>query len=386
MLLLLALCMCWGFQEVKAQTGNVQGVVLADGVPAVGLYVDVSGPSYFDCALTDSNGHYTIGSIPAGVEVTVWLVWCALGYHVVNPANGEITATLGAGQSITVDFHVEPVQAGPARGAGYWKHQLNALVSGRGHAEYSMDEIFQYYDEVRSRFFWLAPWNIESSFIYCYMADSRWFLGGGAADFLDFCDQSCFGNWGPHFMAVLLNITSNRLHWGDVVSDDGATVSQAFQQLYALSGDDDGCWSWSICPFPTTPGALQLLKDIAEAMNENRMIPAGVIDLTRPTIYYTHAMPSAPVVDQVRVTPNPMVKTSTLDFEVATAGRVEVRVFDIAGRAVRTLLDAELPTGHRAVVWDGTNAGGEPVANGVYFYRVETASGGPLIARFAVMQ
>jgi len=178
---------------------------------------------------------------------------------------------------------------------------------------------------------------------------------------------------------VFANLASNRLHWGDVVSDDGATVSQAVQEMCLLTGDYEN----AVVP---SHAEAQQLKRIAEAMNEGRMIPAGVIDLTRPTIYWTHPMPSAPVVDQVRVSPNPMVKRSTLDFEVATPGQVEVRVFDIAGRAVRTLLDAERPSGPNTVVWDGRDDGGAAVANGVYFYRIEMPGGEPLAARFVVMR
>lgn len=150
-------------------------------------------------------------------------------------------------------------------------------------------------------------------------------------------------------LAVLLNVVSNRLRTDEVVSSDGATVSQAIQQAYAL-------WSeW-------TPASRERAKDIAEAMNEGRMIPAGAIDLTLPMIYYARPMPSTPAAGHVRVAPNPMVRSSTLDFDLAREGPVEVKVFDITGRVVRTLLDAELPSAGRLNPVE-INAIGDPRAS-----------------------
>jgi hypothetical protein len=54
---------------------------------------------------------------------------------------------------------------------------------------------------------------------------------------------------------------------------------------------------------------------------------------------------------------------------------VQLAVFDIAGRRVRTLLDGEIPAGEREVDWDGRGAGGEAVGGGIYFARLTSASG-----------
>jgi len=54
---------------------------------------------------------------------------------------------------------------------------------------------------------------------------------------------------------------------------------------------------------------------------------------------------------------------------------VTIEVYSVAGRLVRTLLDADLTAGVAgSVVWDGTNDRGERCASGVYFCRV-TAPG-----------
>ena len=56
---------------------------------------------------------------------------------------------------------------------------------------------------------------------------------------------------------------------------------------------------------------------------------------------------------------------------VPERARVQVRVFDLTGRMVRTLLDREIDRGVRSERWDGTNTAGRRVAAGVYLIRMD---------------
>ena len=68
--------------------------------------------------------------------------------------------------------------------------------------------------------------------------------------------------------------------------------------------------------------------------------------------------------------PNPMNPTATIKYSVGTPGKVMLRVFDVSGRVIRTLVDQAQPTGSYAVIWDGSNDRGEKVASGVFFYQL----------------
>jgi hypothetical protein len=68
--------------------------------------------------------------------------------------------------------------------------------------------------------------------------------------------------------------------------------------------------------------------------------------------------------------PNPFNPATTIDFTVASPGRVTIRVYDVAGRVVRSLVDAHFAGGRRRAVWDGTTDSGERAASGVYFVRM----------------
>jgi hypothetical protein len=70
--------------------------------------------------------------------------------------------------------------------------------------------------------------------------------------------------------------------------------------------------------------------------------------------------------------PNPFNPVTTISYSVKETGPVSIRVYNVAGKVVRTLLDKELEAGAEGkVVWDGTNDVGSKCASGVYFYRIQ---------------
>jgi hypothetical protein len=86
------------------------------------------------------------------------------------------------------------------------------------------------------------------------------------------------------------------------------------------------------------------------------------------------------------VAPNPLNPVGTLTFHTARAGTVSIKLFDIRGRLVRRLLEAQsLGEGSHEVLIDGRGEAGRPLASGMYFYRVE-APDGDVTGRFAVLK
>jgi hypothetical protein len=69
--------------------------------------------------------------------------------------------------------------------------------------------------------------------------------------------------------------------------------------------------------------------------------------------------------------PNPFNPSTTISFTTANATRIMVSVYDIEGKLVRTLIDGTFPAGWKEIIWDGTDAFGNPVGSGVYFCRLE---------------
>lgn len=73
--------------------------------------------------------------------------------------------------------------------------------------------------------------------------------------------------------------------------------------------------------------------------------------------------------------PNPFNPETMIRYSVAQPGRAAIRVYGVGGALVRTLVDKLHTSGAYTVRWDGRDDNGRRLASGVYFYKLETASG-----------
>lgn len=72
--------------------------------------------------------------------------------------------------------------------------------------------------------------------------------------------------------------------------------------------------------------------------------------------------------------PNPFHGSTEIRFSLASPGPVSLRIYDAAGRLVRTLAAGPTTAGAHGVAWDGRNDAGLDVAAGVYSYRLEAGA------------
>jgi hypothetical protein len=68
--------------------------------------------------------------------------------------------------------------------------------------------------------------------------------------------------------------------------------------------------------------------------------------------------------------PNPFRGNTLIPFSLPSEGTVELAIYDLRGRLVRTLVSGPRPVGSQAVSWDGRNGQGDRVASGVYYVRL----------------
>ena len=73
--------------------------------------------------------------------------------------------------------------------------------------------------------------------------------------------------------------------------------------------------------------------------------------------------------------PNPTRGETSVAFRLPASGNVRLSVHDVGGREVRTLLQGRTTAGAHVQQWDGRSDRGTPVPAGVYFIRMQTASG-----------
>ena len=75
--------------------------------------------------------------------------------------------------------------------------------------------------------------------------------------------------------------------------------------------------------------------------------------------------------------PNPFNPTTIISYQLPVNSKVSLKIYDLLGREIATLVNEEQPAGWKKVEWDATNvthhkAGG--LASGIYFYRIQAGT------------
>ena len=73
--------------------------------------------------------------------------------------------------------------------------------------------------------------------------------------------------------------------------------------------------------------------------------------------------------------PNPFNPSTSISYSLREPGPVQLTVYNVFGRAVRTLVDRHEEPGTRTVTWNGKDDSGKDVASGIYLYRLQSADG-----------
>jgi hypothetical protein len=68
--------------------------------------------------------------------------------------------------------------------------------------------------------------------------------------------------------------------------------------------------------------------------------------------------------------PNPLSAETKIAFRLPEAGHVELKIYEVSGRLVRTLVSGDQEPGLQSVVWNGLDDAGRRAAAGVYFYKL----------------
>lgn len=135
----------------------------------------------------------------------------------------------------------------------------------------------------------------------------------------------------------------------------------------ALIGTEASCWPWinDVAADPANPDLLYA----ATAQGAYR------IDVRARTA--TVAQDLAPRPQQFALDanyPNPFNGSTSIRFAVPTKSRVTLSVYNTVGQKIADLVDAEEAAGHHTVAWNGRDAAGQPVASGVYLYRLRSTT------------
>ena len=68
--------------------------------------------------------------------------------------------------------------------------------------------------------------------------------------------------------------------------------------------------------------------------------------------------------------PNPFNPTTTIRYNLLQSSLVNITIYDMMGRKIKTLINQSQDAGQRSIVWKATNDFGHPVSTGIYLYQI----------------
>jgi hypothetical protein len=151
----------------------------------------------------------------------------------------------------------------------------------------------------------------------------------------------------------------------------------------ALTNDANGDFSPPFAgPLPSSSGKALLFQSSASALSTTNASDYALT--TGPASFTNNARASGTIVSLASVedvpgtqrlvlgppAPNPVRGSMAYSVVLPQEARVQVRIVDLGGRVVRTLVDQTLPAGEHRLAWD---RGNDALSSGVYFLELDTA-------------
>jgi hypothetical protein len=334
-----------------AGSGTVTGTVLAScpttNTPVYGVQVDAYASGTGDLvasAVTDESGGYTISDLTGGDYVMT--VVTPLGY---TAALDEVAVEVACGAPATADFALSCVgiTADP-RSIGFWKHQVGVALGGNGHAQIDDSLLCDYLDLIDVHF---NSNQINQVVVYQppeseLCADKL----AVAKDLLNLKGKvEMIARARQQLVALLLNVAAEKISLTQVVSEDGATCSQAITFCDNVIDDPDG--------------DHERAKDICDLINNSLVVPAGMIPLETANIAYK-LLPDDYSLSQNY--PNPFNPSTDIAFTLPERALVRISVYNTLGQQVATPVNQEFEAGEHTISWHAGN-----LASGIYFYRLQ---------------
>lgn len=167
-----------------------------------------------------------------------------------------------------------------------------------------------------------------------------------------------------------------------VVADEGGNVVQGASVTFVMEGAPSGASGQSLSvshALTDTNGQASTVLTLGDKLG-TYTVTAASAGLAGSPVTFTATATSVTTVDLVASTPkefelfqnypNPFNPMTEIRFAIPKESKVQLLIFDIIGRPVRTLVDNVLLAGTYKVNWDSRDESGMSVATGVYLYRL----------------
>jgi hypothetical protein len=177
-------------------------------------------------------------------------------------------------------------------------------------------------------------------------------------------------------------ISPTGLNYGSakiVFKDGGGAVVDSAETIIADSTSPLGTWTHHSVAATAPTGAVTVdafLLFVQPDSTENGAIWVDDVVFRETVLVDAPVLAGNPLDFELRQNfPNPFGRSTRIDFVLAKTAPVELSIYDVAGRRVRTLVEGRFTPGPHGISWDGRTAEGKAAAAGVYRYVLRTPSG-----------
>jgi len=267
--------------------------------------------------ITDENGQYLLGGIPAGTYVASSWARDYIAEFYDNsrtPWDAEVIELDGTEEKSGIDFSLDPG----------WGFDFKALTGGSSLGTIS--------GIVRSD----DGMNVEGAYVYAIDTNNNVVAS----------ERS--GGDGSYAMGGLQEgdyfVQASRSPYNTEYYPDASTESSASTVNVGTTDQ----WDVQNVDFSLSP------VEVTAVGNEK-----------------TEALPKA--FDLSQNYPNPFNPTTTIQYALPTASQVRLDIINVQGKVVKTLVNKHQAASSYKVVWDGTDFRGNQVTSGLYFYKLQAS-------------
>ena len=340
-----------GVVSIIPMVGAICGDVTHDnGNPVANVTVkviDSDNNQVGDPIVTGADGSFYFDLLPVGTYSV--MIVTPLGYS-VSPGETQTGIEVTGYPCTEVSFVLTPIiTSNDCRTIGYWKHQFDVCLSGRGSAQEDSTDLEDYLDLVHLHFDVLGIYTDLENFDFVDAKNVLTVSGGQLME--DRAKQQLFG--------LLLNFASERIGNETVVSEDGRVAAEAVTYATILISDGD-------------PANDELAKTICDLINNRQMVKAGIIPESpkRYKVAGHDGIPKEYALNQNY--PNPFNPVCNIAYALSIDCQVTLSIYNILGQKVRVLINEYQTAGYKSVNWDGKDGHGRELASGIYFYQLRT--------------
>jgi uncharacterized protein YegL len=291
--------------------------------------------------VTGSDGNFYFDPLIVGTYSI--MIVTPLGYS-VWPAETQTGIEVIGYPCTEAHFVLTPtVTSNDCRSIGYWKHQFDVYLSGRGNAQESSTDLEDYLDLVHLHFDVLGVYVDLENFNFEDAKDVLTVKGSGSTE--DHAKQQLF--------ALLLNFASGKIGNETVVSEDGRLAAEAVSYAANLINDGD----------PTNDG---LAQTVCVLINKGQMIGANTIPESPERYKFNTSVGIPDEYSLHQNYPNPFNPRATIRYALPEDTHVKLVIYNVAGQKIKILVNEEKEAGYHESMWNG-----DDVAGGIYFCRLQ---------------